>query len=214
MVDRTYRRTVLQAVGVGLTVGVAGCSGSGDGNDGTTDSGERTETTGQQTQRESTATQTPSANQDDPVGEDVQYDGENTIETLTSENNGLWLELEHTSEQIEYPLEFSYLQEIAPSLQEEVFSNESRETLRLDALYIILEPQSDGSYELAYQALNAEAWDDSKNLSGNWGSAVLGGSSGGSFSSQDLETMFSEDITGYDDVSEDFPQEYLNLIEG
>lgn len=212
--DSMYRREVLGAVAA-ATASIAGCSEGGTSTSTTNstdapESSENADVSEDSTQTSTTSQQNQT--QQDPVGQDIQYDGESEIEPILSQQ-GPWIELEHTSEQIDFPIDFSYLNQIIPSLEDETFApSETSGAIALDSFYIALEQGEDGT-TVIYNALNGEAWDTSKDLNSNYGVAATGGRAG-PYTDEELQVLFSDDIAGYDDVSEDFPQEYLDLIEG
>lgn len=218
--DDIYRREVLGAVATGIGASIAGCSDQG----GSTSTPQDTEAStsqngGNSEQDNSTAEstqntgQTQATSQEDPVGEDFQYNGEEPVENSGAYSNR-WIELEHTSQQIEMPFETDRsLPDGAFYFGDEEF-NIGNGRQNIDALYILLsEPQEENKMDLSFVALDSDDYDSSKTFTENEELGVAVQTTGHGYTPADIQTIFSEDITGYDDVSEDFPQEYLDLIE-
>lgn len=192
------RRRFVQAIGATTTIALAGCSSGGGGD--TADP-----------ETDSAGTNTPSGS-----GGDTQHPGEDVVEQFLTENGKEWVELEDTSEQFSDSLSSSFFAEHAGAFDFEAETvthktgaNEGT-TYDVDTAYIALAPEDSGWYtQLGY--IDASEWQEGKGFEGNRFRATA--FAGGKTDQSTLEAMFSEDVTGYSDISESFPEKFRSLLD-
>lgn len=209
--DYTDRRTILRAVGIGITVSVAGCSGDENSPPNAEDADDST------TSDEGTSTD--SETQTEQNSGDVIQDGEEDLEDYisTAENSEhlpegrevfpplgrseyMWIKFEEVSDQID--LNYEGFENHVPS------NLEDRGRLNFDTYYLALREESE-EYDTAWAGINLEEWEE--------GSPVAYNSGKGEYSPQSvnmgsLESFLSEGVRGYSDASSDVPDEYLERI--
>lgn len=192
------RRRFVQALGATTIPALAGCSGGGD-------------TTDPDQEPDSTGTDTPAGSSGD-----TQHPGENVVEQFLTENGKRWVELEDTSEQVTETPSSSFFAEHAgafdfqaETVTHETGANEGK-TYDVDTAYITLASDDNGWYtQLGY--IDASEWREGEGFEGNRFRATA--FAGGSTDTSTLETMFADDVTGYSDMSESFPEEFRSLLD-
>jgi hypothetical protein len=218
------RRQILTAAGVGAVAALAGCSENGSDGEGESSPEEGnqsdTETQTEQT-TESTPDQESTTTSTETSGEDQIHTGEEELENYMSSvvedgRGGLgeteyhWIEFE----QVENSLDLDF--------------PDGMEYAEIDANVNFLRAQSERGYNTAYFALEepvgeetefvaaflvADDWDEEATVAENAANQAFY-SAGFTQEDEDvLQTLFDENILSYDDVSEGFPQEYLDLVD-
>jgi hypothetical protein len=189
------RRQLVQLLGTGAMVILAGCSeGRDSGAPESTSEPENNETT----------------------DGDEQHTGEQVLEQYLSENRSGWVELEETSEQIAESPSSGFLAEHgdafdfeAETITHQTGANEGT-TYDIDTAYITVESRDKGWYtQIGY--LDDSEWRDGKGFEGNRFRATA--FAGGETEQSTLETLFESDITEYSDISSSFPSEYATLLD-
>lgn len=212
--DYTDRRTILRAVGIGVTISVAGCSGDENSPPNAEDSDEST-TSDQETS-------TDSGTQTEQNSGDVVHTGEEDLEeyistagdpedlpdglssyTNVGQSEYEWVEFEDIRNQVSF--DFGDFGNDDPAGLDE------RGTLdEVDTFYLALRESSEG-YETIWVGLRADEWDEESSAVGNYRNFFEGTQTEESTAA--LESLFDENVSGYDDVSEDLSQDYIELIE-
>ena len=84
-----------------------------------------------------------------------------------------------------------------------------------DSLYIAVTKEGADELQIAPLYFSEEEWDSSMSARDNMRELgrLMGIGNYTPISEDDLESFFEEDVASYDDVSDDFPQEYLDLVE-
>lgn len=220
------RRDVMAVAGTALGVGLAGCSDNTSstptdqnedevtGDDGNSGSGETTN--GGSGSTEGSEPETGN------LGEDNVLEGEEQFEEFIASNEyggsdvnteRYWIEFESPQDQIEVPVTDQIDESAIEDLIYVVENGERPEGLgSLDALYLAVEEDSDNPVVAEFY-FNEDEWDTSAEPVQNMGNGGFGSPSGEEVPLDSLEAFFSENVQAYNDVSDDIPQEYLDLVE-
>mgnify|MGYP006291448027 CR=1 FL=1 len=217
-VGEMYRREVLAAVGTGISTAAAGCSGNNENteNPGTDGSSTSEQTDGQSQKENSGNGEDTSTGEgaNTPDGGDQIHEGEEEFESFLASNEyedsfprGQWLEFEEPSEYITVPFDEGSFENGASYIEtgEDALGE-------FDSLYLAFDLEKEFIHVYTF---HADEWDTEISAAENFTSGNAGGESRvGSYEGEDeLETILSENFQGYDDASEEFPQEYLDLVE-
>lgn len=205
---RMHRRAVLRAVGVGISAGFAGCSGSGD--DGSESEPSNSETanpdnsdtpdetaetgTGENTTGSPEQTANPPEQYEDDESE-AEIEGE---ERLTNFYQG-WIEFEEFSDQV--PPE-NYTLEEFPSL--EILDAEV--TAYSDdniAVYLSWGPDRNENLTLVVQAV--QSYEETDGTQEDYSNVYMDGDA-------DIEGILREVIEGFTDVSPNLDEEYAEIL--
>jgi hypothetical protein len=207
---------MLRAVGVGVTVGVAGCSGNGDDTESAT---QDTSTDSTETDKTTEGSATDSETQNGGTPGDVVHTGEEELESyissvgdpedLPDDVNGYfpvgqseydWIEFENPVEQID--------QNFGDFENDGNYFFDRGGLDSVDTLYLALTEISDG-YDTAWVGLDSDAWEEGEPAAGNSGKSEL---STIEVSDGSMESFLSGNISSYDDVSDGISQDHLDLI--
>lgn len=222
------RRQVLTAVGVGVASALAGCSGNGS--DGESDSPPEEESptdsaTESPTDRE-TSSPTEEGTSTTAGSNDTIHDGEERLEEYISESlpdakfpegqqDYLWLEFENADEQLDTSLEWGPSNSEAPAdgdLGNILYWAERGKNpqAEFDTMYLLF----DGSESVSSVFLSEKDYDPEVDVEENMVNSPGGYQrmGGGTLEEWTFEEIISEAVEDYSDVSDDFPQEYLNLV--
>lgn len=216
------RRQILTATGVGVVTALAGCSGDGSNGEGESSSEEENQPdsethTEQSTDTESTPEQEQTETPTETSSGDTVYDGEEDFEEWLSTHetdvipNSHWMEFEDPENHFELPLT-EYVDGNTP-LSYNIQEKSSEALDEFDSLYVAVTKQGAGELQIAPLYFSEEEWDSSMSAGENMqevGRLIVGGYT--PISEGDLEVFFEEDVLSYDDISENFPQEYLDLV--
>ncbi|MUV89129.1 hypothetical protein GJ629_03780 [Halapricum sp. CBA1109] len=213
----------MTAVGVGVITALAGCSGNGSdgGGEPSPEDGDQPDSetqTEQSTDTESTPDQEHTETSTEASSGDTVYDGEEDFEEWLSSHEmdavpeSHWMEFEDPENHFELPLT-EYVDGNSP-LTYNIQEKKRGEGLgQYDSLYIAVTKDSADELQFAPLYFTEDEWDTSMSARENMqevGRFIVGGYT--PISEGDLETFFEEDVLSYDDISEDFPQEYLDLV--
>ena len=213
------RREFLGAAGAGIATALAGCAG--DEGESTPSGSETTENPDTSSRDDSDAEESPtdSAPENQNNNGDNIYNGEEDFEEWLSSHEmdavpeSHWMEFEDPENHFELPLT-EYVDGNSP-LTYNIQEKKRGEGLgQYDSLYIAVTKDSAEELQFAPLYFTEDEWDASMSARENIqevGRLMIGGYN--NISENDLEAFFEEDVLSYDDVSEDFPQEYLDLVE-
>lgn len=206
------RRTLLSTLTVVGTVTIAGCSNSSepasDPEDGESEGGSDNDTE-QEQQDSDQDTQEQNG--------DTVHKGEEELEqymeilreegTILAQRRYEWVELENIEDQTEKP--------IAEFVTGTVFKGLAKGGPApygdIDTVYVAVQSGRTDSLDFVY--LDSDNWDEDISAEENWQEGFYNDSPS-SLEEDDLIELFSNDISGYSDVSDDFSSEYLEAIEG
>lgn len=213
---------MLTAVGAGATIALAGCSGNGQDGSGNEENEPDATQTDSESSPEDTESETTEAQDTETStetsSEDTVYNGEEELEDFLSNGEILsdyhWIEFESPQTQFDSPIEsglgqddeFNYFVENGSFRM-----SQTGQDYEIDGMYVAKAQDQNGEDPLAIFMFNAELWDEEAGMTENFRDNVYGRTHIGS--TEDLETLLSEDVQAYNDTSEDFPQEYLDLID-
>lgn len=211
------RRTLLVSLSVVGTVAVAGCSNSSepatDPEDGESEEGSDKDT--EQDQQEKEEHNSDQENELEQKGDDQVHKGEEELEQYMETDEGItlmgqskynWVELENIEDQTEKPItEFA-----AGTVFEELARGGSAPNSDIDTVYVAV--QSGGANSLDFVYLDSDNWDEDISVDENARKGFYQDDPSNLEEDEVLE-LFSNDISGYSDVSDDFPDEYLEAIE-
>jgi len=193
----------------GASVGIAGCSETSD----IESSNQTGENISQDTSQENGIDQETGLEQKD---DDQVRNGEEELEQymeITDEGNTLmgrrkynWVELENVEDQTEKPItEFA-----AGTAFEELARGGSVPNADIDTVYVAVQSGRPNSLDFVY--LDSDNWDVDISADENARKGFYDDSPS-SLEEDEVLAIFSNDISGYSDVSDDFPDEYLEAIE-
>lgn len=213
---------MLTAVGTGATIALAGCSGdsqdgSGNGENEPENTQTETESPTENTESETAESQDTETPAKTSSGDTVHEGEEDFEEWLSSHETDVvleshWMEFEDPESHFDLPL-IEYVVGNT-DLSYNIREKSSAALDKFDSLYVAIPEEGAGELQIRPLYFSEEKWDSSMSARENMqelGRLMIGGYA--PITENDLEAFFEEDVVGYDDVSEDFPQKYLDLVD-